>query len=65
MQKLKIPSKPDSTYMTRSEASEDSRLGLNTVMRIANEANAVVKVGRRVLIKRKEFYEHLDQLGNE
>ena len=64
MQKMKIPSKQDSTYMTRAEASEDSRLGLNTVMRIANEANAIVRVGKKVLIKRKEFYEHLDQLGN-
>lgn len=38
---------------------QDSGLGKHTVRRVAQEAGALVKIGRIVLINRRKFFDYL------
>ena len=42
-------------YVTYNMACEDYRLGIKPVVRMAHEAGAIYKIGKKVLIRRSIF----------
>lgn len=58
MSKAKHRSK-DGIFITREQAVERYNLGNNRVMDLANEAGAVIKYGRRVLIDIEKCADYL------
>lgn len=52
---------PDCEYGTLKETCNRANMGQNTVRRIAEEAGAVVKVGRLYRINQKKFFNHLER----
>jgi len=49
----------EGTLLTYQQIAEDSNLGINTVMRLARESGALVKIGRISRVEPKRFYEYL------
>ena len=49
----------DSLLLTYKQISEDSNLGINTVMRLAKESNSLVKIGRIARVNREKFYSYV------
>ena len=50
---------PKGRLFTYQQMAEDSNLGINTVMRLAKEADSVVKIGRIVRVDPERFYEYV------
>lgn len=46
-------------FLTYKQAAEKSNLGLNTVMRLARESGALVKIGKAARVNWDIFYEHI------
>ena len=51
-------------YVTYNMACEYYRLGIKPVVRMAHEAGAVYKIGKKVLIRRSIFEEYLREQRN-
>ncbi len=46
--------------ITVQQTAELSNLGINTVRRLAQEADAVVRIKKNVRIKRRKFFDYID-----
>lgn len=51
--------------ITTQQTAELSNLGINTVRKIAQEADAVVRIGKNVRIKRRKFFDYIDATYTE
>lgn len=52
--------------ITTQQTAELSNLGINTVRKIAQEADAVVRIGKKsVRIKRRKFFDYIDATYTE
>ena len=58
MNKIKIEN-PNGELLTYRQMAEESNLGINTVMRLALESGALVKIGRISRVNRKKFFEYV------
>ena len=47
--------------ITKKQTCTLANLGKDTVMRLAKEANAIVRIGRSVRIIRKKFFDYLEE----
>lgn len=47
--------------LTVPQTCESSNLGRDTVMRIAKEANAIIRIGRSVRIMRNKFFSYIEE----
>lgn len=50
---------PKGKLFTYQQMAEDSNLGINTVMRLAKEANSIIRIGRTVRMVPEKFYEYV------
>nr|WP_289072255.1 DUF6462 family protein [uncultured Blautia sp.] len=50
---------PKGKLFTYQQMAEDSNLGINTVMRLAKEANSIIRIGRTVRVVPEKFYEYV------
>lgn len=50
---------PEGKLVTYQQAAEKSNLGINTVMRLARESNALIKIGRIARIDWDTFYNYV------
>ena len=50
---------PKGRLFTYQQMAEDSNLGISTVMRLAKEADSVVKIGRIARVDPEKFYEYV------
>lgn len=46
---------PKGKLFTYQQMAEDSNLGINTVMRLAKEANSIIRIGRTVRVVPEKF----------
>ena len=51
----------DGELLTVPQTCEASNFGRDTVMRLAKEANAIIKVGRSVRIIRNKFFSYVEE----
>lgn len=51
--------------ITMQQTAELSNLGMSTVRKIAQEADAVVRIGKSVRIKRRKFFDYIDATYTE
>lgn len=49
----------DGPLLTYQQISDDSNLGINTVMRLAKEYGSLVKIGRIARVNREKFYSYV------
>ena len=56
MRNLKYRNNTDSPLLTYQLMAEDSNLGIQTVMKLAKESGALVKIGRTARVNREKFY---------
>lgn len=47
--------------ITKKQTCALANLGKDTVMRLAEEANAIIRIGRSVRIIRKKFFDYLEE----
>lgn len=59
MRNLKYRNNTDSPLLTYQLMAEDSNLGIQTVMKIAKESGALVKIGKTARINREKFYSYV------
>ena len=52
---------PRGRYCRVTEACSQTNWSRNTLMRIAKEANAIIRVGRTVRIDMPVLYKHIDE----
>lgn len=52
---------PKGRYCRVTEACSQTNWSRNTLMRIAEEANAIIRVGRTVRIDMPALYKHIDE----
>nr|WP_177295757.1 DUF6462 family protein [uncultured Blautia sp.] len=52
---------PNGRYNRVTEACSQTNWSRNTLMRVAEEANAVIRVGRTVRIDMQALYEYIDK----
>lgn len=52
---------PEGHYLRVAEACSQTNWSRNTLMRIAEEANAIIRVGRTVRIDMPVLYKHIDE----
>lgn len=52
---------PRGRYCRVTEACSQTNWSRNTLMRIAEEANAIIRVGRTVRIDMPALYKHIDE----
>ncbi|MCI8726300.1 MAG: hypothetical protein HFG66_09340 [Hungatella sp.] len=45
--------------LTYQQTAEKSNMGINTVMKLAKESGALIKVGRIARVDWNKFYEHI------
>lgn len=57
MNKLKNKN-PKGKLLTYQQMAEDSNLGIHTVVKLAKEAGAIIKIGRTVRVDRDVFYDY-------
>lgn len=50
---------PKGEFLTYQQVAERSNMGINTVMRLAKESGALIKVGRVSRVNWRVFYEHI------
>ena len=50
---------PKGEFLTYRQAAERSNMGINTVMRLAKESGALIKVGRVSRVNWRVFYEYI------
>ena len=50
---------PKGKLFTYQQMAEDSNLGINTDMRLAKEANSIIRIGRTVRVVPEKFYEYV------
>lgn len=49
----------DSPLLTYQMMAEDSNLGIQTVMKMAKESGALVKIGKIARVNREKFYSYV------
>lgn len=49
----------DGELLTYQQVAEKSNLGINTVMRLAGESGALIKIGHISRVDWSRFYEHI------
>lgn len=59
MRNLKYRNNTDSPLLTYQLMAEDSNLGIQTVMKLAKESGALVKIGKTARINREKFYSYV------
>lgn len=59
MRNLKYRNNTDSPLLTYQLMAEDSNLGIQTVMKLAKESGALVKIGRTARANREKFYSYV------
>lgn len=47
--------------ITLPQTAELSNLGMNTVRKIAQEADAIVRINKSVRVKRRKFFDYIDE----
>lgn len=50
---------PKGEFLTYQQVAERSNMGINTVMRLAKESGALIKIGRVSRVNWRVFYEYL------
>ncbi len=50
------------TLLTYQQIAEEANLGLNTVMRIARESGALVKIGRIARVNPEIFFKYVQEV---
>lgn len=56
---------PQGELLTVRQVAFESNLGITTVRRLAREAEAVVRIGKSVRIKRRKFFDYVDATYTE
>ena len=56
---LKCRNNTDSPLLTYQMMAEDSNLGIQTVMKLAKESGALVKIGKIARVNREKFYSYV------
>lgn len=51
--------------ITLPQTAELSNLGMNTVRKIAQEADAIVRINKSVRVKRRKFFDYVDATYTE
>ena len=59
MRSLKYRNNVDSPLLTYQMMAEDSNLGIQTVMKLAKESGALVKIGKTARVNREKFYSYV------
>lgn len=59
MRNLKYRNNTDSPLLTYQLMAEDSNLGIQTVMKLAKESGALVKIGKTARVNREKFYSYV------
>ncbi|RGR45045.1 hypothetical protein DWY46_17710 [Blautia obeum] len=59
MRSLKYRNNIDSPLLTYQMMAEDSNLGIQTVMKLAKESGALVKIGKTARVNREKFYSYV------
>jgi len=59
MRSLKYRNNVDSPLLTYQMMAEDSNLGIQTVMKLAKESGALVKIGKIARVNREKFYSYV------
>lgn len=59
MRSLKYRNSVDSPLLTYQMMAEDSNLGIQTVMKLAKESGALVKIGKTARVNREKFYSYV------
>ena len=59
MKSLKYRNNVDSPLLTYQMMAEDANLGIQTVMKLAKESGALVKIGKTARVNREKFYSYV------
>nr|DAE52641.1 MAG TPA: Protein of unknown function (DUF1580) [Caudoviricetes sp.] len=59
MRNLKYRNNVDSPLLTYQMMAEDSNLGIQTVMKLAKESGALIKIGKTARVNREKFYSYV------
>lgn len=59
MRSLKYRNNIDSPLLAYQMMAEDSNLGIQTVMKLAKESGALVKIGKTARVNREKFYSYV------
>lgn len=59
MRSLKYRNNVDSPLLTYQMMAEDSNLGIQTVIKLAKESGALVKIGKTARVNREKFYSYV------